>query len=238
MQQRLPSLLDPPIAFAHRGARAYAPENTLEAFRLALRLGATGLESDVWLTADGVAVLDHDGIVRRRGRKIPIAEINFEVLPRHIPSLSAMLEAVDGNFEFSLDIKNPEALEPTIKAVRNQRPALEKHLWLCHHDWRIVAQWRSLTTAKLVDSTGLHRLKEGPERRAAQLHEAGIDCVNMHHTDWNGGLVTLFHRFEIFALGWDMQRDYVLDEGLRMGLDGVFSDYTDRMMDAFTRNIG
>ncbi len=34
------SLLDPPILFAHRGARAHAPENTLEAFSLALRLEA------------------------------------------------------------------------------------------------------------------------------------------------------------------------------------------------------
>ena len=54
---RLPSLRRPPIAFAHRGARANAPENTLEAFTLAVRLGATGLESDVWLTRDGEAVL-------------------------------------------------------------------------------------------------------------------------------------------------------------------------------------
>ncbi|MDQ1372669.1 MAG: glycerophosphoryl diester phosphodiesterase, partial [Actinomycetota bacterium] len=54
-------LLRPPIGFAHRGARAHAPENTLEAFQLALKLGATGLESDVWLTHDGVPVLDHDG---------------------------------------------------------------------------------------------------------------------------------------------------------------------------------
>ena len=36
------------------------PENTIEAFELALRLGASGLESDVWITADGVAVLDAD----------------------------------------------------------------------------------------------------------------------------------------------------------------------------------
>ena len=63
----MPDRLDPsvpPIGFAHRGARAHAPENTLEAFALALRLGATGLESDAWLTADGEVVLDHDGVVR------------------------------------------------------------------------------------------------------------------------------------------------------------------------------
>jgi hypothetical protein len=52
MASRLPALHRPPIGFAHRGARADAPENTLEAFRLALDKGATGLESDVWLTAD------------------------------------------------------------------------------------------------------------------------------------------------------------------------------------------
>ena len=65
VQQRLPSRLDPPIGFAHRGAKAHAPENTIAAFQLALRLGATGLESDVWLTAEGIPVLDHDGVVRR-----------------------------------------------------------------------------------------------------------------------------------------------------------------------------
>ena len=49
--------------------------------------------------------------------------------------------------------------------------------------------------------------------------------------------MTLFHRFNRYALGWDMQQDYVLNDGIRMGLDGVFSDYTDRMMDAFARNV-
>ncbi|MET0902947.1 MAG: glycerophosphodiester phosphodiesterase family protein, partial [Acidimicrobiales bacterium] len=76
MPTRLPSLRRPPIGFAHRGARADAPENTLEAFVLAVRLGATGLESDVWLTRDGEAVLDHDGVVRQGLRKRPIAELD------------------------------------------------------------------------------------------------------------------------------------------------------------------
>ena len=73
MPTRLPSLRRPPIGFAHRGAKAHAPENTLEAFTLAVRLGATGLESDVWLTRDGEAVLDHDGLVRNGLRRRRIA---------------------------------------------------------------------------------------------------------------------------------------------------------------------
>lgn len=237
-QQRLPSLLDPPVAFAHRGARAHAPENTIAAFQLALRLGATGLESDVWSTADGIAVLDHDGVVKRRGRRVPVSTVQRAELPEHIPTLDEMLDACVGDFDLSLDVKDPAVIDAVIGAVRRVRPELERRLWLCHHDWRIVAEWRSLTTARLVDSTRLARIKEGPERRAAVLAEAGIDCINMHHTDWNGGLVTLFHRFERFTLGWDMQQDHVLNDAFRMGLDGVFSDHTDRMMEAYAAQIG
>lgn len=52
-------------AWAHRGASAYAPENTLAAFLLAKRLGADGVELDVHLTADGKVVVCHDGDVKR-----------------------------------------------------------------------------------------------------------------------------------------------------------------------------
>ena len=232
MQQRLESLIDPPIGFAHRGARAHVQENTLEAFALALRLGATGLESDVWVTADGTAVLDHDGIVRIRGRKVPISEVPRNSLPAHIPTVVDLVENCGGSYQLSVDIKDRSAIQPFLDALREADPELESRTWVCHYDWKTVAGWRSLTHAKLVDSTRLARMKEGPERRAALLRESSIDAVNLHHTDWNGGLVTLFHRFGRLALGWDMQHDYVLEQSLRMGLDGVFSDWTDRMMEA------
>ncbi|MEY4362300.1 MAG: hypothetical protein RL391_1606 [Actinomycetota bacterium] len=232
MQQRLESLIDPPIGFAHRGARAHAQENTLEAFALALRLGATGLESDVWVTADGAAVLDHDGIVKIRGRKLPISEVPRVSLPTHIPSVSEFVDRIGSSYQLSVDIKDRSAFLPFLRELREADPELESRTWVCHYDWQTVAGWRALTHAKLVDSTRLARMKEGPERRAALLREMSIDAVNLHHTDWNGGLVTLFHRFERMALGWDMQHDYVLEQSLRMGLDGVFSDWTDRMMSA------
>lgn len=239
MQQRLASLLDRPIAFAHRGARAHAPENTLEAFRLALKLGATGLESDVWVTADGVAVLDHDGVVRMRGRKRPIREVDRHSLPAHIPSLAEMLEACPEPFAFSLDVKDDDAIGPTLGAVREVRPALEADLWLCHHDVHRLVEMRGLSDDALwVDSTRLARIKEGPERRAAFLREHGIAAVNLHHTDWTGGLATLFHRFDRFALGWDLQYEHLLRNALRMGLDGVYSDHVDVMMESYRQEIG
>ena len=60
----------------------------------------------------------------------------------------------------------------------------------------------------------------------------------MHQSDWTGGLTTLFHRFDRYALAWDLQHERVLHDGFRMGVDGVFSDWVDRMMEAFRAEIG
>jgi glycerophosphoryl diester phosphodiesterase len=54
-----------PVNLAHRGASALAPENTMEAFRIAVEAGAGGLELDVHLTSDGHVVVIHDATVER-----------------------------------------------------------------------------------------------------------------------------------------------------------------------------
>lgn len=228
---RVASRRQPPIGFAHRGASAHAPENTLEAFALAVRLGATGLESDVWVTADGVPVLDHDGVVRRGLRKRPIAEVRRAELPEHIPSLADLYERCGTGLPLSLDVKDPAAFAPTVDAARSAGAA--EQLWLCHPDWRLVATWRrAAEEVKLVDSTRIGKLKEGPERRAMDLRDAGIDCINMHESDWTAGLTTLFHRFDLECFGWDAQLPRVLSELLVKGVDAVYSDHVDRMVDA------
>ena len=239
MQQRLPSRLDPPIAFAHRGARAHAPENTIEAFELALRLGATGLESDVWLTADGVAVLDHDGVARIRRRKRPIGDLLRNQLPAHVPSLAEMLEACGTGYALSLDLKDPASGPAVLRTVRDHDPGMVEHTWLCDIDLgRLRALRAAEPDARLLQSTRLERIKEGAERRAATLAEAGIDGLNLNRRDWNGGLVVLAHRFGLVAFGWDMQLEHELRDGLRMGLDAVYSDHVDVMVDAMKAEIG
>lgn len=223
----------PPIGFAHRGARAHAPENTIEAFTLATRLGATGLESDVWLTADGEAVLDHDGVVRSGLRKRPIAQVARAALPAHIPTLAELYEAVGTERPLSLDVKDPAAAAIVVAVAREAGGDAVGNLYLCTGSFDEAAAWRELDDdIKLVDSTRLRRIKEGTERRAAKLANAGIDVVNLPIDDWTGGLTTLFHRFGRRTFGWDAQYRRQLDALLATGVDGIYSDHVDRMMDA------
>src|SRR5690349_21453831 len=144
MTNRFPSLRTPPIAFAHRGARAHAPDNTIEAFRLALKLGATGLESDVWVTADGVAVLDHDGVVRQGLRRRSIADLDRASLPPHVPTLEELYAECGTGFELSLDVKDADAASAVLAVAKAAGDGVATRLWLCHHDWERVASWREL----------------------------------------------------------------------------------------------
>ena len=230
--------LDPniaPIAFAHRGARAHAPENTIEAFTLALRLGATGLETDAWMTADGEVVLVHDGEVRSGLRKRSIGGMNRKELPSFVPTLAELYDACGSSVPLSIDVKDPSAAKPIVDVARAAGGDAVPNLYLCSPSWEEAASWRALSDdIKLVDSTRLKRIKEGPERRAALLRDSGIDVVNMHVDDWNGGFTTLFHRFGRRTFAWDAQFARQLDAVLGMGIDGVFSDHVDRMVDAIS----
>lgn len=232
MPTRVPALVQPPLAFAHRGARAHAPENTLEAFTLALRLGATGLESDVWITADAEPVLDHDGVAGGRLRRRPIRTVDRADLPPHVPTLAELYAACGTGYELSLDVKDPAAADRVVEVARAAGPEAVANLWLCYPRWEQLAEWRPrYPDVHLVDSTRLDRIREGPERRAATLAARGIDAVNMHHLDWTGGLTTLFHRFEVLAFGWDAQTPRVIGELIDLGIDAVYSDHVDRLVD-------
>ncbi len=68
---------------AHRGNSSVYPENTLEAYRSAIELGADMIETDIWLTKDGVPVMLHDGNLNRTGKHDRhVADMTFEEVRR------------------------------------------------------------------------------------------------------------------------------------------------------------
>lgn len=244
MPTRIPALLAPPIAFAHRGARAHAQENTLEAFALAHQMGATGIETDAWITADREIVLNHDEAVgglptfsTRRVFGRSIASLPRSRLPGHIPTLGEYYRHCSADLPLSVDVKDESAFVGLIAVARDHEAA--EQLWVCHHDAGVLQAWRSAAPeVRLVHSTRLDRLPRGPERHAADLAEAGIDAVNFRREDWNGGLTTLYHRFELHAFGWDAQQVRHIAELVDAGIDAVYSDHVDRMVEVLARFAG
>jgi glycerophosphoryl diester phosphodiesterase len=223
------------ITFAHRGARLAEPENTIPAFRLALAQGASGLETDVWLSVDGEVVCAHDPVVPRapgalRGllrRRISTATAE-ELSTLGIPRLSDVYRELGTTYECSVDVKTAAAAEQLVEVAR-AHDALER-LWVCSPDVALLGSLRDERRVKLVHSERRAAISAPLERHAFELSSVGIDAMNLHHTEWSAGLVSLFHRFDVKAFAWDAQEVRHLRAVLAMEIDAVYCDRPDRMV--------
>ena len=209
---------------------AHAPENTLEAFTKGLALGASGLESDVWLSADHEAMLVHDERFWRGLHRIDVRHQTAEQLARHkIPRLVDLFATVGNDFELSLDLKDPESAKATVAVLREV--GIPDRSWLCVGGMKLLTELREGNDdVRIVHSCRREKIGGSVEAHAARLAELGVDAMNMHYTDWTPGLVALFHRFEIRAFSWDLQHVRHLRAALAMGVDAVYSNRVDRMV--------
>lgn len=220
----------PPITFAHRGASADAPENTLEAFRLALDLGARGLESDARLSADGEVVLVHGAVAREGWRRKRVAQSRAADLAElSVPRLADLYDELGTEYELSLDVYDPAAGSVLLEVARDVG-ALDR-LWLCSSKTDLLVKLgQRAPEAHLVHSVRRRKIELSMERHAAQLAALGIEVVNMHRSDWSAGLVELFHRFGVQTFAWDAQEVRHLRDLLAMDVDALYSDHVARMV--------
>ena len=114
-----------PVAFAHRGGAAHAPENSWRAFEHAVGLGYSYLETDVQATLDGVLIAFHDRTLARvTGRPGRIARMNHRDVAsaliggtEPIPLLEDLLGAWP-DVRFNIDLKDAPAVEPLAAVLR------------------------------------------------------------------------------------------------------------------------
>lgn len=124
--------------FAHRGASAYAPENTVEAFALAMEQGADGIELDVQMTKDGQVVVIHDETIDRVSdgtgavRDYTLEELKKFHFSNHmenyenaaIPTLKKVLDLIkSSNMLLNIELKTgiywyPNLEEKTMELVK------------------------------------------------------------------------------------------------------------------------
>jgi len=114
-----------PLAFAHRGGAAHAPENTWRAFEHAARLGYEYIETDAQATADGVLVAFHDRTLDRvTGQPGRVSRLTLKDLAgarvggtEPIPVLEDVLAAWP-DVRFNIDLKDTPAVAPLAGVLR------------------------------------------------------------------------------------------------------------------------
>jgi glycerophosphoryl diester phosphodiesterase len=236
------------LCYAHRGARAYLPENTLPAFSLAYDLGADGIECDVQRTRDGRLVIIHDDTVdRTTDGSGPVSAYSFDALrsldagryrgiPAQVPTLDetlALVRARGGLLNLEIkgtsipeSLETAEAAEPALRALDDDmrarllvssfehpaiRPLKDRLSWLriaaLYGEW----EWRGrdmITPALEMGAEAIHpRLTLVTRALVRQAHEAGLR-VNV----------------------WTANRYPTIRRLMQLGVDGIFSDYPERVV--------
>jgi len=238
-----------PRVIAHRGLALDAPENTLLAFVKALAAGATHLETDVHVSLDGVAVISHDPDLAAVGRDVRINQLTIAELKRislgygqSFTSLADALEAFPTAM-FNIDVKTDAAVEPTARAIRNQR-ATGRVLVTSFNESRrrrmvgllpgVVSSASSPLVTAAVAATNLGLT--GLVRRTLQ------GCVAVQVPERAGPVsivtprfIAMMHRVNVEVHVWTVNDPIDMVRLLDSGVDGLVTDRTDLAVAAITR---
>jgi len=222
--------------YAHRGACLRCPENSLEAFELALTHGANALEMDVHATSDGHFVVAHDADgARLAGDARPIQSLNLETvrgwrLDGHalVPTLDEVLEAFPGT-PMSIDLKprRPQLVQPFLETL-NQRGAEE---WVTvasfHHSVMLEVHrsgWTGRTALSRMEVVWLRILPEKLSGRMIRGQSAQIPIAAGPLRLDRSAFIDRCHRLGLRSDYWVINDPEEADRLLKLGATGLMSD--------------
>jgi len=225
----------PVLTVAHRGASAYAPENTLTAIRQAVELGSDMVEVDLQRTRDGALVLVHDAeLGRTTGSPGRVADLTLAEVrrldagawfsPAYAGERVATLDEALDLLELSrtgllLEVKHPR-LHPGIAAdvaaaVGGRLPG---RLVVQSFDHDVMRDFAALAPGVPVGLLG-----HPPVRRLPEL-AAWATQVNPRHRRATPAYVAAVHAAGLDCLVWTADRPAAVTRALGMGVDGVISN--------------
>lgn len=249
----LPSLL----VIAHRGDSAHRPENTLASFASALEVGATLVELDVQLTADGHAVVIHDPRVDRttngRGdvREMTLAEVKAlsagypdqfgdAYAGERVPTLAEALSLLHGRARVMIEIKSDSVTDdaaggveaPTIAEVR--RAGLEDQVALISFDHRAVVHCRELAP----EITRGHLFgRTTPDEALRAARDASCTVVMPHKSQLSDELARRAHDAGLKLATWVVDEPDELKALAPFGLYGVGTNRPGVMLQALADGL-
>lgn len=238
------------LNIAHRGASAYAPENTVAAFDKAVEQGADAIELDLHLSRDGDLVVIHDDTLdRTTDANGPVHELNLKDLKRldagrwfgkefageRIPTLTEVLQRFAGKVTLALEIKAGSSVFPGIE--EKVVSALRQHGGI---DQTAVASF---------DHYALRRLKEiEPTIRTAALlvgrpvslsalaGPAKADGLALEASFVTKTEVEACRAAGLQLVVWVVNEPAQMRHFINLGVDGIITDRPDLLRLALTEH--
>ncbi|MCK5379679.1 MAG: hypothetical protein KAJ78_09750 [Acidobacteria bacterium] len=222
--------------FAHRGACLSCPENSLDAFRLALKEGANALEMDVHATSDGQFVIAHDADgARLAGDSRPIRTLPLETVRRwrldgraQVPTLDEVLEAFPGT-PMSIDLK-PRRLSlvrPFLDSLKRLGGEESVTVASFHHSVMLEVHrsgWQGRTALSRLEVGWLRLLPEKLAGRLIRGQSAQIPPSAGPIRLDRSAFIDRCHRLGLRSDYWVINDPEEADRLLELGATGLMSD--------------
>jgi glycerophosphoryl diester phosphodiesterase len=217
-----------PTIIAHRGASGYEYENSRAAFRRAVMLDADGVELDIHVTGDGEIVVHHDPDVPGFGpiALLSAAQTSQVRLPNgeRLPLLQEVLGLL-GQHDVWVEVKSlPPAFDAALLAALDPGPAPARYA-VHSFDHRII---RRLGEARPALSRGI-LLTAHLDDPVAALRAVGATTLWQEWQLVDQELVRRVHQSGARIIAWTVNEIGDLERLVRLGVDGLCSNYPDRI---------
>lgn len=219
------------LRIGHRGARAYAPENTLTSFKKALEIGVDAVELDVRKTKDNQIVVIHDADVKRttNGEGL-VSELTLKEIKgfsaeggEKIPTLEEALDFLGKKVKVFIELKEAGVEEQVLSIVHKK--GLEKNVVIVSFLEDALKKVRALD--KDIETGLIYAKHKNPIKAALELKANYLLAFyRFTHT----ANVQKAHQNSLKVIVWTINKSEEVEEYAAKGVDGIASDKPDILM--------
>ncbi|WP_433814919.1 glycerophosphodiester phosphodiesterase [Flavobacterium johnsoniae] len=224
------------LKIAHRGAKAYEPENTLQAFQKALDLNSDGIELDVHLSSDEHIIVIHDETIDRttNGKGLvndfTLAELkSFLINGKYqIPTLNEVFDSVDKKCLINIELKG---LGTAPKVVALIEKYISEKNWNYNHFIISSFEWNMLEeTSNLNPNIPIGVLtEENVETALAFAEKIKAKAINPDFQLLNIENVHQMQEKGFLVLPWTVNTEEDIQKVKSYNVNGIISDNPDKI---------
>lgn len=224
------------LKIAHRGAKAYEPENTLKAFQKALDLNADGIELDVHLSADANIIVIHDETIdKMTNGKGFVNTLSLSELKRflidgqyEIPTLKEVFDLVNKKCLINIELKNADTLTKVVSLIDeyvSDKNWSYEHFIVSSFDWNALQEVHNLDSKipiGVLAETNLDLAVAFAETIKAKAIHPYYHLLNEENTK-------TIQEKGFLVLPWTVNIEEDIQKIKSYNVNGIISDFPDKI---------